>query len=74
MKRAFLILLVLSAVLFAACEADPLENLFDIWDDETVAATGNFDFYDTTHEPIEEESEEDIFTELPSVELPTIPG
>lgn len=79
MKKIFLILLVLSAVLFTACEIDPLEKLFDVWDDETVASTGDFDLYDTTNElrdeePEETEEDEENVTGLPTVELPVIPG
>ena len=68
MKRVLLILLILATLAFAACEDDPLEGIFDIWEDETVEPSGSFDLYDSVPEP-------PATTEPPpTIELPPLPG
>lgn len=68
MKRVLLILLVLATLTFVACDDDPLEGIFDFWDDETVAPSdSHFDLYDTPPETKET-------TPPPTIELPPLPG
>ena len=67
-KRILLILLVLATLTFVACEDDPLEGIFDIWEDETLAPSdSHFDLYDNLPETKET-------TPPPSIELPPLPG
>ena len=63
-KHTFLILLILAAVLFTACEGDPLANIFGVWDEKTEPA-------DTEPETTEPETTEPETTEPETTEPET---
>ena len=68
MKRILVILLIAATLTFVACDEDPLGDIFDIWDNETLPPSDTeFDLYDTI--PPTEET-----TEPPTIELPLLPG